>query len=358
MKSCCAILVNYHGAADIAEAVKSILLDAPELDIVVVDNSNDAHECARLAALLPSKVRVLNPKENLGFGRGCNLAWSATSSKFVFFVNPDVRLDHGCTRALLQAMEENPALAAVAPRQFLDQECEWHMPPAWLPTSVRAWVHEKAMRDSTAALRVARAARAENLRLWTAGSPIRQRALSGGVFMLRRSALPLDELPFDPRFFMYFEDSDLCMRLRRQGAEMAIVPSARAVHAWRNLPHKATLMADGARVYFDKYYPDDRGWLYRSRSMGPLPKFPGGFQFSPAPSPAVPVASEWQAGWLLELSPSPLLQPAIGMLGSGDVAQVSQATLSCFEGASVYGRLGGLSAKISDCQLLCWSASK
>ena len=197
MNTCCAILVNFHGAADIAEAVQSLLSDAPELDVVVVDNSNDAQELARLVALLPSHVRVLDPKENLGFGRGCNLAWSATSSEYVFFINPDVRLVQGCTHALLQALETDPALAAVAPRQFLDQECQWHMPPAWLPTSVRAWVHEKAMRDSAAALRVARAARAENLRLWTAFSPIRQRALSGGVFMLRRSALALDELPFD-----------------------------------------------------------------------------------------------------------------------------------------------------------------
>ena len=146
--------------------------------------------------------------------------------------------------------------------------------------------------------------------------------------------------------------------LFRSGAEMAIVPSARAVHAWRNLPHKAALMAEGALVFFEKHYPNDRGWLHRSRTMGAVPDMPGGGRFSPAPSSAVAVPSEWHAGWLLELSPSPLLQPAIGMLGSGDVAQVSKTTLSCFEGASVYGRLGGLSAKISECQLVCWSASR
>lgn len=358
MSTCSAILVNFHGASDIAEAVQSILLDEPELDVVVVDNSNDVHEFARLVALLPSRVRVLNPKENLGFGRGCNLAWSVTSSEFAFFVNPDVRIARGCIQALLQAMADDPSLAAVAPRQFLDRECQWHMPPAWLPTSVRAWVHEKATRDAAAALRVARASRAENLRLWSACSPVRQRALSGGVLMLRRTALALNELPFDPRFFMYFEDSDLCTRLRRRGAGMATIPSAHAIHAWRNLPHKAPLMEEGSRVFFDKYYPDDRGWLYRSRTMGPVPDLPGRFRFCLAPSSAVPVPSEWHAGWLLELSPSPLLQPSIGMFGSGEAAEVSRKTLSCFEGASVYGRLGGLSTKIPDCKLLYWAATE
>lgn len=358
MSICSAILVNFHGASDIAEAVQSILLDEPELDVVVVDNSNDVHEFARLVALLPSHVQVLDPKANLGFGRGCNLAWSSTSSEYVFFINPDVRLARGCTQALLQAMADDPELAAVAPRQFLDHECQWHMPSAWLPTSVRAWVHEKAMRDNAVALRVARAARAENLRLWSTDSPVRQRALSGGVFMLRRSALALNELPFDPRFFMYFEDSDLCTRLRRRGSGMAIIPSARAVHAWRNLPHKALLMEEGSRVFFDKYYPDDQDWLYRSRTMGPLPDLPGGLRFSLALSSVVPIPPEWHAGWLLELSPSPLLQPSIGMFGAGDAAQVSRKTLSCFEGASVYGRLGGVSTKIPDCQLLCWAATE
>ena len=353
----CAILVNFHGADEVASAVASLSGQSAVARILVVDNSCDAMEFARLESLVGAGATLLRAPSNLGFGQACNWAFEATSEPFVLLVNPDVSMEPGTVDLLLNAMSDG-RVAAAAPRQYLDDAHQWLLPPAWAPSVLGAWMYASALASQHARQRLQRALRREAMRYWTSRVDLPQRALSGGLMLLRRKALIEQPHLFDPRFFMYFEDSDLCMRLRRQGAEMAIVPSARAVHAWRNLPHKATLMADGARVFFEKYYPDDRGWLYRSRSMGPLPEFPGGFQFSPAPSPAVPVASEWQAGWLLELSPSPLLQPAIGMLGSGDVAQVPQATLSCFEGAPVYGRLGGLPAKISDCQLLCWPASK
>lgn len=356
MNDTCAILVNYFGAADIAAAVASVRADEPHLPVVVVDNSDDAAEHRRLQQLLPADVRVLRAPGNIGFGRGCNLAAQATPAPHLLLVNPDVRLLPGCVHALRQALEHDAALAAVAPRQFLDAACQWQLPPAWLPTALRAWATERAQRDTHAALRLAKAARAENLRYWSAHTPMPQRALSGGIMMLRRSALPAHEPMFDPRFFMYFEDSDLCLRLRHQGAKMAMVPQAQAIHAWRNLPHKAVLMAEGARIYFDKHYPNDQRWLHKSRTMGSQPVLrtvpswqPGGH--------ALPVPPAWQTGWVLELSPSPLLQPAIGMTGTGACAVVTAEVLACFEGAPVYGRLGSMDTPASACQLFCWPAS-
>ncbi|GAB3357233.1 MULTISPECIES: glycosyltransferase [Giesbergeria] len=353
MNDTCAILVNYFGAAEIAAAVASVRADAPQLSIVVVDNSDDATEHHQLKQLMPEQVRVLRAPGNIGFGRGCNLAAQATSAPHLLLVNPDVRLLSGCVQALRQALDQDPSLAAVAPRQFLDDGCQWLLPPAWLPTALRAWATECAQRNPQAALRLAKAGRAENLRYWSASAPVRQRALSGGIMLLRRSALPTNEPLFDPRFFMYFEDSDLCLRLRRHNAKMATVPQAQAIHAWRNLPHKAVLMAEGARIYFDKHYPNDERWLHKSRAMGSQPLLHTVQAWQPG-RPTLPVPSDWHTGWVLELSPSPQLQPAIGMVGSGACATVSPQILSCFEGAPVYGRLGGMTTPISACQLFCW----
>lgn len=341
--SCCAVLVNYRGAAEIAAAVQSVLADAPGIEVRVVDNSNDGVEWALLQSLLPEAVHCHRADGNVGFGQGCNLAVRASSADCFFLVNPDVRLVPGCTAALIGALVQDTTLGAVAPRQFLDAALQWHLPPSWLPTAVRAWATERARREPFARSRVRRATGAEALRYWQAHhAPLRQRALSGGAVMVHRRALDAQGVLFDPQFFMYFEDSDLCLRLRRQGWGMAMVPEARAVHAWHNAPHKQGLMEAGAAVYFAKHYTDDR-WLHKAQGLqrtppGPLGNGgPAGVRTTEGIELAVPASL--QAGWVLELGPDPLLQICIGHPGTGARALASYQTLAHFGAGAVFVRL-------------------
>ena len=341
MERCCAILVNYFGAADTAAAALSVLADSPDTSVVVVDNSNDVAEAALLRSLLPRLTQILDSGGNLGFGGACNLGWRASSSQYVFFVNPDVRLLPKCTAGLLTALDTDLGLAAVAPRQYLDAACRWQLSPAWLPTALRFWAQEKALRDSRAWSRLARAARAERRRLAVADSPLAQRALSGGALMIRRSALDPGEAPFDPRFFMYFEDSDLCMRLRRRKQRLAVVPQACAVHAWQNLPHKGPLMEQAANEYFNKYALGTSGrWRDRAHALSAIPMLTEGLAaFAPWPAHGVPLPAAWRAGWVLELGLSPLLQTVVSRHGVGPVVEEPLDALSQLGEASVYGRL-------------------
>lgn len=339
--SCCAILVNYHGAADTAAAAWSVLADESSSELIVVDNSTDASELARLKQLLPKAARLVAAPQNIGFGQACNLAFNASVADYVFLVNPDVRIVSGCLQALLIEMQRDERLGAVAPRQYLDDACQWGLPPSWFPTALRAWATDLAMRDRNSAKRLSRALRAESLRYWTTEQSTTQRALSGGVMLIRRSALDPGDQLFDPRFFMYFEDSDLCHRLKRSGHRLGMVPKASAVHRWRNQPHKAALMAKGASVYFSKYGGGANPWrdkasrLLNRMVLHPLLGDPKVF-----PRSGLVVPTSWELGWLLELSPSPLISPAIGLLGDGATVAFPGEVLANFEGAPVYARLG------------------
>ena len=191
--------------------------------------------------------------------------------------------------------------------------------------------------------KVRRANAVESLRYWQAHhQPLRQRALSGSALMVHRRALNADACLFDPLFFMYFEDSDLCMRLRRQGWGMALAPEALAVHAWRNEPHKQGLMEAGAAVYFGKHYPNDR-WLRRTQSLQVQPAQPMGDLAQPGARTAegmeLAVPAALQSGWVLELSPDPLLQICVGRLGMGGRALASNLTLAHFGSGPVFARL-------------------
>lgn len=351
-----AVLVNYRNAGEIIAAVAALRADAPLLPIVVVDNSEQDAEAQALRHGLPAGVHLCIADSNLGFGRACNLglAHYGRTADWVFLVNPDVRVQPGCVAALLAALAADPGLAAVAPRQYLDQQRQWLLPPSWLPTALRAWVTERCLRDPQAARRYSRAARAEWLRLAQASAPQPQRALSGGAVLLRCRDLEAVGGLFDPRFFMYFEDSDLCLRLRRHGRRLAVVPQAEAVHLWAHTPQKGPLMAEGAAVYFGKHYPPPDRWQQRAARLAAQP------WAQPLLGPASTLTAaaeawspEWTTGWLCELSPSPLMIPATGCFGHGPLPGAALAARhlheiqSRFPGAPLYGRIGPLTESVA-----------
>lgn len=313
-----ALLVNYFDAKGIAAAARSLLDDEQGIEIIVVDNSDDLLQWEELHRELSPCARLIRTSRNLGFAQGCNLAMQHTRAEFLLLVNPDVRFLRHATSLLRKELLKRPDLAAVSPRQFLDSACLWNLPPAWCPTSVRLWATESVMRNPRHRNAWQRAVFAENIKTWAAERAIPQRALSGGALMIRRSALHSvssgEPHLFDPRFFMYFEDADLCLRLRMEGWRLALVPDARASHFWCNAPHKASLMQDGQEVFMQKHFGTDNEWCGKVRRLWE----------SGAPTP-------WETPWeplryaelnlrsddspfYLEASPYPHLWPSVGRL--------------------------------------------
>lgn len=352
-----AILVNYFGHAHIAQAVASLQADAPDLDVVVVDNSDHPEEAAALQAALsfaPSAT-VLTAARNLGFGQACN--WAAAmrpEATFYWLVNPDVRILPGCLNALLNSLHQHPDVGAVAPIQFLDAERCHLLSPSWRPTALGVWATEVAQRQPRAWQRYTTAVRAESLRVWQAVREVsagltpqilRQRALSGGVLLLRRHAVAQIGGLFDPRYFMYYEDSDLCLRLRRGGWGMALVPQAHALHLWTMGTHKAELMAQTAALYFDTHFPGS-AWLVKAAHLTQTSDVSTCIHHHHRDWPweeTRPIPAAWQSGWLLELSPNPLLLPSALFSGTGTVLHWPSAMVAAGQGCPLFARLTPLS---------------
>jgi GT2 family glycosyltransferase len=358
-----ALLVNWRDAAGTAAAARSVRDDDAATEIVVVDNSDDDAHWHALLEALPEGARAVRAEGNLGFGRGCNLAMRHTDAPLLMLVNPDVRLRPGCVRALREALAADSRLAAVAPRQFLDDDCTWLLPPAWLPTALRAWVAERTMLEPRLRGRWARAAHAESLRCWRAHAPLRQRALSGAVMMVRRTALDASRaLPgelFDPRYFMYFEDADLCLRLRREGWRLALAPQAHAVHRWRNAPHKAALMQQGMQVYFATHFGSTDPWQARRQALSALPPGPPwDAHASLLVDTDLEVDADQAVDWCIEVSPHPNVWPAVGRTGQGpttlDLGEVLEAIAG---GGQAWVRLASADEPLRAARLWRWQAS-
>jgi hypothetical protein len=139
--------------------------------------------------------------------------------------------------------------------------------------------------------------------------------VAGSVLLLRRSAVLQAGGLFDPDYFMFYEDSDLSLRLRRAGYELAIVPSATAEHEYRHQTFKAGLMSQSQQHYFNKQYPLFFRWSGR---LSRVPRLAGSmdlnawFKVLAQPvSSAEEFTHQTGAAGVLAFSPTMLLMPAI-----------------------------------------------
>ncbi|MGX2039212.1 GNAT family N-acetyltransferase [Methylocaldum sp. MU1018] len=320
-----AVIVNYRCHESTLRAVASVLADMAEAEVIVVDNSESAAEIAALERALPSGVKLIVSPHNIGFGRACNLALQQARSPWIFLLNPDAFVVPGCLPRLLIFLQNTPSAAAVAPVGCWDSACRWRLPPGQMPSPLAELILSLALRWPSLGKYVGHRFRRWALSCLNGKTAIRQKMLSGGHVLLRRHALEAAGGLFDPAFFMYYEDADLCRRLRRAGFELYLLPTAAAVHAWRCEPAKGALSRLSRRYYFYKHFarspwPGLRRRLERRRPAWRLPDCESLGEVADPVEFTVP--REWRAGWVLEISPHPLFVPAAYRSGEGSTCRI------------------------------------
>ncbi len=147
----------------------------------------------------------------------------------------------------------------------------------------------------------------------------------GGHMLLRKSAITAAGGLFDDNIFMYFEDTDLCRRLKNAGYGLYLLPTARAIHSWQCQPEKAHLSEASHRYYLNKHFPSSRWNVAQSFLKRHLqPRLPSSVDLGVLNEPPnLPVPQGWQSGWILEGSAQPLMVPAAYLAGVGPVATFS-----------------------------------
>lgn len=212
------VLVNYNNRADTAACIRSLAATPRPPPLVVVDNGS--RETGLEAALdgYPDG-RILYAGENLGFGRGNNLgirwALARTGCEYVFILNNDAGVEADTLERLERALAAHPGAGLAAPRIVMAEAPErlWYGGGEvdWLKGSARVPGH----------LGPADAPRALTAREVTFAS---------GCAMLVRRAVFRTVGGFDPRYFMYEEDLELCLRVRAAGWALRYVPEALVRH--------------------------------------------------------------------------------------------------------------------------------
>ena len=157
----------------------------------------------------------------------------------MLLLNPDARISPEHLTTLVQVLECDPNLGAVSPATYWNTERSFVLPrpsaqtplahvcqviASWWPAATRITAQHMVRRTQ---------------KEMASTSPVHVDFLAGAILLLRRSAIEAAGGLFDSGYFMFFEDADLSLRMRRAGHRLALIPSTMAVHNYRHKPFKA-----------------------------------------------------------------------------------------------------------------------
>ena len=199
------VTVTHHSGRVIGACVRSVV---PAARVIVIDNASDDETCAIVAGILPVATLIHNPV-NGGFGAGCNQGFERVETEFALLLGPDSTIDDRSLALLVAAADTWPEAGMLGPALVA---ADGHFEPS----------HDLGLfRRMTAGKRRDTAAPPEG--------PLSADHLSGAVLLVRMTALR-QVGGFDPAIFLYYEDDDLCLRMRAGGWSLVLVPEARATH--------------------------------------------------------------------------------------------------------------------------------
>jgi GT2 family glycosyltransferase len=196
-----------------------------EYEVIVVDNASADGSAEAIRAEFPD-ARLLALDENIGFARANNLAAHEARGEWLLLLNPDTLVLDGAVDTLMAFARNNPDRGIYGGRTVfadgsLNPGSAWGRPTPW-----------SALCQATGLASVFSGTTLFNPEAMGGWRRDTQRAVDivSGCFFLIRRRLWEQLGGFEPAFFMYGEDADLCLRAREMGARPLICPEATIVH--------------------------------------------------------------------------------------------------------------------------------
>ena len=206
------------------DALKGCLYDS--LTIVVVDNGSTDDSVSQIRAAHP-EVLLLESKRNLGFAGGNNIGIRhalANGGEYVWLLNNDTQPDRHALSALVGKALSDESIGAVSSICYYANE----------PTKVEAWGGARV-----------------NLWIGYGCNSRRPRedgwfdSLNGTSMMIARDAIKTAGA-LDEAFFLYWEDTEFCLRIRKKGWRIAAAADSRVLH-------KVNASTGGNKIILDRY---------------------------------------------------------------------------------------------------------
>ncbi len=206
------VIPNFNGMAFVDACMRAVLWDAPEAEILVVDNASTDGSLAYMKEHFP-EARYIEMKENVGFAAAVNAGIRAAARPYVILLNNDTEVEQGFTAALVEALEKDPRIFSVQAK-LLQLKQPDKIDDAGDLYCALGWAFARG-KDKSALLYE------EQAEVFAA---------CAGAAIYRRDAFEKIGY-FDETHFAYLEDIDVGWRARIYGYRNLYTPKARVYHA-------------------------------------------------------------------------------------------------------------------------------
>ncbi|HZT57758.1 MAG TPA: glycosyltransferase family 2 protein [Pyrinomonadaceae bacterium] len=233
------ILVNWNAAPVLAECLRRALDELREVsgECIVVDNGSAREDLELIAREFPQVQVIANPV-NRGFARAVNQGIRRSRGRYILLLNPDAFLSAGILRAVVSFLDAEPAVGIVGPCVF-DADGSLQGSARAFPRMATAIFGRTTLlsrlfpRNPFTRRQVLASRR---------GDPRQVDWVSGACMFVRRGVF--DEVGLlDERYFLYWEDADICRRAREAGWQVVYYPRASVTHLVGVCSERAPLLS-------------------------------------------------------------------------------------------------------------------
>lgn len=240
------IVLNYNGKECLSRALQSLsALSYERKEVIVVDNDSQDDSFERAKQEFPRSIFLQN-SDNLGFAGGMNVGIREAErigADYMWLFNNDATAESNALTSLISFCENHPQAGAVSPVIMNNQGEEWFVSGKISYFRMRA-IHDDKEDDAI---------------------PYQSEYLSGCALLVPRSTFE-DIGLLDERYFLYYEDADISLRIRQSGKKLFVVPTALVQHSERSEQEnkkKIYYLVYSALLFFHDHTPTVlRPWMY------------------------------------------------------------------------------------------------
>lgn len=235
------IIVNYNTKELIKNCLDSIFSDCPmsHFEIIVIDNNSQDNSVEMLKKDFGDKIKLIVNNKNIGFGSANNQAAKIAQGEYLFFLNSDTIVKSDILSPIKQFLDNNKEAAVVSPKLLLEDGSEQERAYGKFPTLFNV-VAEKFKNQKIKEIK-----------------PFEVDWVSGAALIIRKDIFYKIN-GFDEKFFMYFEDIDLCKRVKELNYKIIILPSVLVNHLVARSECKVDIRKKiyykSQEIFFSKHY--------------------------------------------------------------------------------------------------------
>ena len=210
------IIVTWNTASTTLKCINSIKKYLADFDyeIIVVDNASTDNTLSLLE--LEKDIKIINNEQNFGYGQGNNLGAKIARGEYILFLNSDMELIDNKLIDMYKFIKLNPKIGLIGPKLLnidLSTQGSVFPPQTCLNAFKEFWLGQKSYSKYVP----------------DSEKPIEVFSLSGGAMLIKHSLF--NKIGgWDKRYFMYFEDLELCRQVKKLGYKIYYYPSCRLIH--------------------------------------------------------------------------------------------------------------------------------